>query len=163
MLTNEQETKVAEYTIKVAQMFYGLSVNEFLKMVYMYAIACGSTGIPDAWERKKCATLDWYKAYLRRHPRLTLKAPEGMSIARITAFNSETVGIFFKAYTSAVERYEFQPRQILNLDESALSTVMKPVKVLCARGQAVASQVSRERGATMTFVGIINAMGQCVP
>ena len=67
---------------------------------------------------------------MRHHPKLTLKAPEGMSIARITAFNRVNVDVFFKAYTSAVEKYGFQPHQIYYLDESALSTVMKPVKVV---------------------------------
>ena len=144
-------------------MFYGLPVQKFRHVVYSYAIACGSQAIPEAWEREKAATYDWYRAFMRRHPKMTLKAPEGMSIARIMAFNRVNVDVFFKAYTSAVEKYGFQPHQIYNLDESALSMVMKPVKVVCARGRPVASQVSRERGATMTFVGIINAMGQSVP
>ena len=48
------------------------------------------------------------------------------------------------------------------MDESSLSTVMRPVKVVCVRGQPVASQVSRERGDTMTFVGIVNAVGQSI-
>ena len=163
VLNREQEEHVVQYAITIAQMFYGLPVQEFRRVVYSYAVACGSQAIPEAWEREKAATYDWYRAFMRRHPKLTLKAPEGMSIARITAFNRVNVDVFFKAYTSAVEKYGFQPHQIYNLDESALSTVMKPVKVVCARGRPVASQVSRERGATITFVGIINAMGQSVP
>ena len=163
MLTREQEDQVVEYSIRIAQMFYGLPVGEFKRMVYSYAVACGSKAIPHAWEENRAASQDWYRAFMRRHPRLALKAPEGMSLARITAFNKVNVDVFFKAYISAVEKYEFQPHQIYNVDESALSTVMKPVKVICERGRPVASQTSRERGATMTFVGIINAMGQCLP
>ena len=70
---------------------------------------------------------------------------------------------FFDAYTSAMEKYAFTPDRIYNLDETSLSTVMKPVKVVCERGSPVASQISRERGATMTFVGIINAAGHYLP
>lgn len=44
-----------------------------------------------------------------------------------------------------MEKYEFTPDQIFNLDESSLSTVMKPVKD------------------TMMFVGIINVVGQSIP
>ena len=129
----------------------------------MYAIACGSQSIPEAWETERMATRDWYYAYMSRHPNLVLKAAEGMSIARIVGFNKVNVEVFFKAYTLAVEKYAFTPDRIYNLGESALVTVMKPVKVVCERGRPVVTQVSRERGTTMTFVGIINAVGQFLP
>ena len=152
-----------KYAIQAAKMFYGLPMNEVRRMVYQYAKACGSKSIPDAWEKEQKATRDWYYAFMDRHPDLVLKAPEGMSIARIVAFNKVNVETFFKAYTLAMEKYAFTPDRIYNMDESSLSTVMKPVKVVCARGQPVATQVTRERGDTMTFVGIINAVGQSIP
>ena len=152
-----------DYTIQAAKMFYGLPKKEVQRMVYHYAIACGSKTIPAAWEANKMATRDWYYAFMDRNPNLVLKAPEGMSIARIVAFNKVNVETFFKAYTLAMEKYTFSPDRIYNLDESSLSTVMKPVKVVCAKGLPVATQVTRERGDSMTFVGIINAVGQSIP
>ena len=163
VFTPQQEEHIADYAIKVARTFYGLPIREFRRMVYVYAIACGSQSIPEAWETEQMATRDWYYAYMSHHPNLVLKAAEGMSIARIVGFNKVNVDVFFKAYTLAMEKYAFPPNRIYNLDESALVTVMKPVKVVCERGRPVATQVSRERGATMTFVGIINAVGQSLP
>ena len=49
------------------------------------------------------------------------------------------------------------------MDESGLSTVMKPRKGLCQRGAPVASQISMECGSHMTFVGFINAAGGAIP
>ncbi|KAK4299194.1 hypothetical protein Pmani_028512 [Petrolisthes manimaculis] len=163
VFTPEQEGLIVKYTIQAAQMFYGLPRIEVRRMVYNYAHACKSKSIPEAWERKRMATTDWYYSFMERHPDLVLKAPEGMSIARIVAFNKVNVETFFKAYTLALEKYQFTPDRIFNLDESSLSTVMKPCKVVCARGKPVATQVTRERGETMTFVGIISAAGQAVP
>ena len=163
VFTPQQELSIVEYTIHAAKMFYGLPMNEVRRMVYQYAHAVGSQSIPDAWEKDKMATRDWYYSFMDRHPNLVLKAPEGMSIARIVAFNKVNVETFFNAYTLAMEKYQFTPDRIYNLDESSLSTVMRPVKVVCERGHPVASQVSRERGDTMTFVGIINAVGQSIP
>ena len=163
VFTPEQELHIEKYAILVARMFYGLPKNEMRTMVYNYAEACGSTNIPDVWKKDQKATRDWYYAFMNRHPNLVLKAPEGMSIARITAFTKSKVETFFKAYALALERYQFTPDRIFNVDESSLSTVMKPVKVLCERGQPVAMQTCLEKGNSMTFVGIINAVGQALP
>ncbi|KAK4321956.1 hypothetical protein Pmani_007266 [Petrolisthes manimaculis] len=163
VFTPKQETHIVDYTIHAAKMFYGLPMNEVRRMVYLYARACNSQTIPEAWEKDKMATRDWYYAFMNRHPNLVLKAPEGMSIARIVAFNKVNVETFFKAFTLALNKYEFTPDRIYNLDESSLSTVMKPCKVVCVRGKPVATQVTRERGDSMTFVGIINVVGQSIP
>ena len=144
-------------------MFYGLPTVAFRRIVLKYAEAVGSLAIPDVWRKEGMATREWYYGYMFRHPKLALKAPEGMSLARAIAFNRVNVEVFFKAYVEAVERHSFMPARIFNLDESGLSTVMKPCKVVCERGRPVASQVARERGNHMTFVGIINAAGHGFP
>ena len=163
VLSPQQEDHIAAYAIRIAKMFYGLPVPDFRRLVYQYAVACNSTAIPDVWEEKGMATRDWYYAYMTRHPNLTLKAPEGMAIARAIAFNRANVEVFFNAYAEAMTRHQFSPDRIFNMDESSLSTVMKPMKVVCQRGQPVASQVSTERGLSMTFVGFINAAGHYIP
>ena len=159
----EQENRIVEYAIKIARMFYGLPVVEFLQLVYSCAIAIGSKMMPEVWNREQLATRDWYYGFMKCHPTLTLKTPEGISIARITAFNKTNVDLFFKVYTEAMDKYSFAPDRIFNLDESSLTTVMKPVKVVCEKGKPVASQISRDRGASMTFIGIINAAGTFIP
>ncbi|XP_064111430.1 uncharacterized protein LOC135218917 [Macrobrachium nipponense] len=163
VFTEGEETKLCEYAIKIAKMFHGLPVKELRKLAYEYALACKSPCIPSAWEREQSATRDWYYAFMARHPQLTLKASEGMSIARAVSFNKHSVGMFFYAYIEAMEKYRFSPDRIFNLDESSLNTVMKPLKVVCKKGKPVASQISRERGKSMTFVGIISAGGSFLP
>ena len=163
VFTPEQETYIEEYAIKIAKMFYGLPIKEFLGLAYEYAEACNISNIPAVWVAKGMATRDWYYAFMSRHPKLTLKAPEGMSIARAMAFNRVNVEVFFKAYCEAKARYEFSPDRIFNMDESGLSTVMKPMKVLCQKGRPVAKQQPSERGLHMTFVGFVNAAGGTIP
>ena len=151
------------YTINIAQMFYGLTKMEFRQLAYHYAVACKSSSIPECWHTEQIATRDWYYCFMARHPLLSLKTPEGMSIARAVGFNKPAVKIFFRLYGSIMEEHHFQPDRIFNMDETALSTVMKPCKVVCAKGAPVAAQVSQERGETMTFVGIVSAAGTSVP
>ena len=90
-------------------MFYGLPTVAFRRMVLKYAEAVGSLGIPDVWRKEGMATREWYYGYMFRHPKLALKAPEGMSLARAIAFNRVNVEVFFKAYVEAVERHSFMP------------------------------------------------------
>lgn len=163
VFTAAQEDLIETHAINIARMFYGLPTRAFRRMVLKYAEAVGSPAIPDVWRNEGMATRDWYYGYMFRHPRLALKAPEGMSLARAIAFNRVNVEVFFKAYVEAVERHSFMPARIFNLDESGLSTVMKPCKVVCEKGRPVASQVARERGNHMTFVGIVNAAGHGFP
>ena len=163
VFTAQQEAHMEEYTIKIAKMFYGLPVTEFLKLAYNYAEACGCKNIPGIWVVNGMATRDWYYAFMSRHPKLALKTPEAISIARAKCFNRVSVGVFFDAYTEALSRYNFSADRIFNMDESGLSTVMKSNKVISERGRPVASQVARERGAHMTFVGFINAAGHYIP
>ena len=84
-------------------MFYGLPTVAFRRMVLKYAEAVGSLGIPDVWRKEGMATREWYYGYMFRHPKLALKAPEGMSLAHAIAFNRVNVEVFFKAYVEAVE------------------------------------------------------------
>ena len=163
VFTAQQESEIGDYTIKLARMFYGLPAREFRRVVFNYAEALGSKTIPDAWKRERMATRDWYYAYMARHPNLALKVPEGMSIKRAMAFNRANVKLFFDTYAEVLARHNFQASRIFNLDESGLSTVMKPSRVVCEKGRPVASQISQERGQHMTFVGIISADGNSLP
>ena len=163
VFNKNEEAMLCQYAIQVARLFYGMTRKEFRRLAYDYAVACKCSNIPANWHATQLANENWYYSFMQRHPNLTLKSPEGMSIARIASFNKVNVATFFTAYTSAMEKYEFTPDRIFNVDESSISTVVKPVKVLCESGQPVAAQITRERGASMTFVGIINAAGQFLP
>ena len=152
-----------DYAVNIARMFYGLPRTEFRQLAHHYALACKCSSIPNGWHTEQAASRDWYYGFMERHPNLSLKTPEGMSIARAIGFNKRAVDLFFGLYGSIMEQYHFQPDRIFNIDESALSTVMKPCKVVCERGAPVASQISQEKGVTMTFVGIISAAGTTLP
>ena len=79
-----------DYAIQIAKMFYGLPRNDFQRLVYHYANACDSPSIPPKWHESEIASDNWYYAFMHRHPKLSLKAPEGISIARATASTPST-------------------------------------------------------------------------
>ena len=61
-------------------------------------------------------------------------------------------------------RYQFPPHSIYNVDETGLTTVHKPPKVIASRGEKQVGQItSAERGTLVTVVGTINAIGNSIP
>lgn len=61
-------------------------------------------------------------------------------------------------------RYKFSADKIYNLDETGLTTVHAPVRVIATKGvKQVGSITSAERGANVTLICCINALGNCVP
>ena len=61
-------------------------------------------------------------------------------------------------------KYCFSAERILNIDESGISTVLPPPKIIAQTGYKQAGQsVSREQGEQVTFVGIVSASGTAFP
>lgn len=101
---------------------------------------------------------------MKRHQDLSLRKPESTSLSRSIAFNKPVVDDFFNKYIFVIEKNKFHADQIWNLDETGITTVMKPVKVVSTKGKKQVGQISSaERGVLVTFVGIINAIGRSLP
>nr|XP_012149906.1 PREDICTED: uncharacterized protein LOC105663718 [Megachile rotundata] len=78
-------------------------------------------------------------------------------------FNKELVYKFFDKYQSILNEYNFTANQIYNVDESGLSTVHKPFKIIAQKGKhQVGAITSGERGLTTTCIRSMNAAGEFV-
>ena len=63
-----------------------------------------------------------------------------------------------------MDRYTFQPNRIYNVDETGLTTVQKPPKVIAVKGEKPVGQiVSAERGTLIIMCGAVNALGNSAP
>ncbi|XP_065665661.1 uncharacterized protein LOC136087083 [Hydra vulgaris] len=83
-----------------------------------------------------------------------LELNEATSLSRTTSFNRTNVDTFFKNLDSEQKRYNFSADCIYNIDETGLTTVYKPVKVIAGKGVKQVGQVtSAERGTLVTMVG----------
>lgn len=72
---------------------------------------------------------------MKRNLTLSTRKPEATSLSRATNFNKPVVASFFKNYASVMERFKFEPQDIYNVDETGLTTVHKPVKVIAQKGK----------------------------
>ena len=107
---------------------------------------------------------DFVSGFLKRHPKLSLRKPEAVSLNRVFGLDKTSVNLYFDNLKTVLEHHDFQPHQIFNCDESGLTCVHKPVKVLAPKGKrCVSSATSAERGQTTTILIGYSASGVYVP
>lgn len=163
VFTLTQEKELLNYVSMCAEIHYGLSTVELRKLAYNYA-RVNNIKFPPSWTTNQIAGKEWYRYFRGRHPSISLRKPQATSLARATAFNKTNVNIFFDKLEELMLRYTFGPERIYNLDETGMSTVHSPVRVIATKGaKQVGSITSAERGANVTLICCVNAIGNCVP
>jgi len=101
---------------------------------------------------------------MKRRPQLSLRSSEPTCLARATAFNRHTVGEFFDNLRQVRSRHSYAPEDIFNVDETGLTTVQKPVRVIAGRGEKqVGRMTSGKRGTLITACCAVNAVGNSIP
>lgn len=159
----QQEQMLANYLKKCSRMHYGLTTAQTKQLAYKYAKAL-NVPVPEKWGDEESAGREWLFGFFRRNPDLSLRAPEATSMSRSTSFNKYNVTKFFDNIQSVYERYNFTANDIWNCDETGLTTVHKPPRIVAEKGLKQVGQVtSGERGQLVTFCGFINSAGNTVP
>ena len=78
--------------------------------------------------------------------------------------NEDNIKIYFSNLENLLDKYHFEPHQIFNCDESGLSCIHKPLKVISSTGKwCVSSVTSGEKGVTTTILCAYNSVGHYVP
>lgn len=135
------------------------AASDFLFHLFQLAEA---KGIPHKFNKEvQMAGRDWFRSFIKRHPELAVRLPESTSISRAKAFNKDAISKFFDNLEPFIG---VDQARIYNVDETGISTVTKPVKILAARGRKrVGSLASGERGTNTTVICCMSATGIFVP
>ena len=160
--SKEQEEDIAKHVLLLAKTFYGISSVELRRLVYEYAEA---NNIQHNFNKSsKMAGQDWLTGFLTRNPSVSVRKPEATSLNRISAFNANEVKLFFSNLSSVMAIHKFDASRIYNFDETGISTVQKPGKILAPKGaKQVGSATSWERGKNITVCCAVSASGAYVP
>ena len=101
VLTWEEEDKLCQYCLDMADMGYGLTIE-----VIAYRIAAGS-GRSHPF-KEGSAGRDWYEGFLRRHPQLSLRKPEALSYARAKNANAKVVEDFYAKFAAVSDSNQLE-------------------------------------------------------
>lgn len=158
-----QEKELADYCKTACQLYFGLTTKDFRKLAYNFAKG-NDLKYPATWDGTELASVDWYKAFMKRHPNLSVRRPEATSLARAMNFNKPNVEKFFDKWAELLDRLQYQPQNIYNIDETGVTTTQKPGRVIAEKGtKQVGSITSQERGTLVTVCLAVNAIGNAVP
>lgn len=162
VFTREEELMLVGYIKTSSNIHYGLTKISARRLAYEFAVANKKTLRPN-WEKTKMAGEDWLIDFRKRH-NLTLRTPEQTSLNRSLSFNKTNVSIFYNNLRYVKEKFKFGPQDIYNLDETGVTTVHKPSKILAAMGKKQIGQMTTaERGVLVTVTAIVGATGKVVP
>lgn len=90
--------------------------------------------------------------------------PRLLSLERATSFNLTNVGRFFSNLEEVMKRYGFSAKDIWNADETGITTVQNPGRMLARQGaKQVGAVTSGERGSLVTTMVAINVLGNTIP
>jgi hypothetical protein len=163
VFTSEQERSLAEYAKTASAIYFGLNPRDVRKLAYECAMVNGMN-IPESWKTKQMAGEDWLSGFLKRNSDLAVRTPEATSLARATSFNRQNVSSFFARLADVLDRYKFEAADIWNFDETGVTTVQKPRKIVAIKGaKQVGAMTSAERGELITVGLSASADGKSVP
>ena len=163
VLSEELESLLVQHIINLDAMLFGITRQDLRSLAFQLA---EKNGLPHAFNATKMMAGDhWYYTFLKkRHPELSLRQPEATSIARACGFNRKAISDFFDLLEDVIDKSKLTGARIFNMDESGLTSVQKPGKVLSVKGKKqVGGLTSGERGSTTTIVCCVSGAGQYVP
>ena len=145
VLTKEEEDRLNTYLIQMAEMGFGLTSEDVMQMAYII--------VDKSWRAHPFtngkAGRGWFEGFRARYPRLTIRTPQPLSYCRALCSNKETIDGIFGKLGALYGRLNLmsKPLQIFNADESGVSIVHKPGKVVAELGQQnVYAITAAERG-----------------
>lgn len=157
----EYEEELSLYCIKMADMGFGLSQSDIMAVAFKIAEGSGRKHP----FKDGAAGRAWFDGFRSRHPKLTLRSTQS-SHARASSANHGILSDYFAKLGAVCAKLNLlsKPMQIYNMDETGVSVVHKPGKVVTEVGcRNVWAITSGEKGKTHTILTCVSASGFALP
>jgi len=165
-LTYDQEEELVLLLKDMENHLFGLTVTDVRRLVFVF---CEKNNISNTFNRDDgMAGRNWMKLFFTRHPELSVRKPEAVSIQWAIGFNKAKVDRFF----SVLEEVCIDERgqriipysNIYNVDETGFSCAHKTQRIVATKGKKnVGALTSCEKSKMITIVCCISATGTYIP
>lgn len=163
VFNDDQELLLETYLKSAADLYYGLTTRDVRKLAFECARRY-YLKMPSKWSEMELAGVDWLDGFMKRHRSLSIRCPEATSLARAMNFNKPNVSRFFDNLASVLDANAIEPQNIYNVDETGVTTVQAPGKIIATKGRKqVGAITSAERGTLVTVCFAVSATGNSVP
>ena len=162
VLNEDEEDRLAQYVVEMADMGFGLSPEDVRYTAFRIADASGR---PHPFQNGM-AGYAWLEGFRARHPRLAVHTAQSLSHSRAACAIEDTISDYFAKLGAVCARLNIlnKPMQIFNVDETGITIVHKPGKVITEVGQKnIWSLTSAEKGKTHTVLACASASGLVLP
>lgn len=165
VLGSDNEKKLVERIVYLQRLGFGLTISDVRRLAYEFVTKNGMKSHLFS-DDKLMAGWDWYRAFMKRNPEITVRQAQSISYARAECMNRPMVYAFFDMFQREVDllNLRMKPQSIYNADETGLQLHLKPGKILAAKGDRSVLQITNsERGENVTVMGCCNAAGNFIP
>ena len=87
------------------------------------------------------------------HQTLSNRQAQATNIIHTVGFNKPLVERFYGLYRELIDRNKYEPSKIWNMDETGITCVHRPRKIVASKGVRQVSKITTgERGKTVTVI-----------
>lgn len=107
----------------------------------------------------------WIQGFMNRHPDLTLRKSQALSIARALSCTPQVLDKWFDEFQAFLEEHNLlnKPSAIYNCDESGFPLMSRTGKVLAPAGIKVVNKLNSGNKQQITTLVCYNAAGEIIP
>jgi hypothetical protein len=122
------EDELVKYCKLMDERFFGLRRSDIRRMAFQLAIR---NNLKHSFSAiGKAAGKKWLRAFLTRHPELSFRKPQNISVARVQAFTKENLNRFFDILKPELNKINHRAHRVFNVDETGITVVQhSPQKV----------------------------------
>ncbi|KAJ8885068.1 hypothetical protein PR048_011264 [Dryococelus australis] len=160
----EIEASLVDHIFLTESRGFGLSISEVETVTYKLALKEGLQ-VRFSHEKGK-AGKTWFYTFKKRHPNLSVRKPEALSLVRARGMNEADVTNIFEMFENLLNENNLfgVPARIHNADETGLQINNRPEKTLSMKGKRNEMSVTaKERGEAVTIRTCVSATGVFLP
>ena|SRR6218665_902606 len=111
---------------------YGLTVNDVKHLAFEIAESYHLKHPFNKFSGK--AGRDWLNGFFHQYPDLSIRCPQATNLSCAVVFNRPQMQRFYALYKEVLQKRQFFPSQIWNMDETGITNVHRPVNIVAMKG-----------------------------